>query len=283
MPALTWNTVEPPGDDPGSVSSRPGLVILHGVFGAGRNWSLIARRLAADGWRVTLPDLRNHGRSPWTESMTYPEQAADVAGVLDAVSPDAPAVLIGHSMGGKTALRLALERPDRVAALALVDVAPVDYGSGRNLDVYARAMMDLPLEDLTRRADADRRLSAVVSDAGLRAFLLQNLILPGAGAKGDAARPRWRLNLPVISASLPALADWPPPPPESRFEGPVLALAGGESDYVGPAGEVALGEVCPNVRVESIPGAGHWVHAEAPDDTVAALRGFLDRAASAFA
>ncbi len=281
--ALAWTTVPAPDDMTRTASARPALVILHGLFGAGRNWSLIARRLAADGWRVVLPDLRNHGESPWAASMRYSEQAGDLAALLDVVAPDAPAIVIGHSMGGKVAMRLALEHPARLAALCVVDVAPVDYGGARGLEAYAQAMLDLPLEGLTRRAEADQRLAEAVPEAGIRAFLLQNLMLPGPAQAARGVRPRWRLNLPVIAASLPDLAGWPAPPDGAVHAGPTLVLAGAESGYVTPAREGAIANLFPAAQVQRVPGAGHWVHAEAPDATVASLSAFLDRVAGASA
>ncbi|MBB4285461.1 alpha/beta fold hydrolase [Roseospira goensis] len=254
-----------------AVGDGPPLVILHGLFGSGRNWGLIARRLAAQGWRVITPDLRNHGASPWEAAMDYPAMAADLRTLLDETAGTTPAVVAGHSMGGKAAMRLALESPDRVRALIAVDVAPVAYGHG--LEAYALAMRDLPLDGVTRRADADARLAAAVPDPGIRAFLLQNLDLGGPDAPG----PRWRLNLRALLDGMATISGWPDPPPGACYEGPTLILAGGASDYVRPAHHATLRALFPAATVETVPDAGHWVHAEAPQATLDAMGGFLDR------
>jgi len=244
------------------------LVILHGLFGSGRNWSAIAKRLARAGWAVVTPDLRNHGSSPWDGVMTYPVMADDLRVLLDEESPERPAVVVGHSMGGKAAMRLALETPERVRALVAVDVAPVAYR--HDLGDLAQAMRDLPLTGVRRRAEADARLAEVVSDAPVRAFLLQNLELP------DDAPPRWRPNLDALLDGMGDITGWPNPPPEARYEGPTLMLLGGASDYVRPSHTKAIMALFPNARLEAVPEAGHWVHAEQPEPFLKALGGFLD-------
>jgi pimeloyl-ACP methyl ester carboxylesterase len=248
----------------------PPLVILHGLFGSGRNWNAIAGRLAPRGWRVITPDLRNHGASPWHDATDYPAMAADLRALLDEEAPGRPAVLCGHSMGGKAVLRLALESPERVRALIAVDVAPVAYRHG--LEAYAQAMLDVPLADVRRRADADAVLADTIPEPGIRAFLLQNLELPGR----DGGTARWRLNLRTLIDGMADITGWPNPPAGARYDGPTLFLAGGASDYVRPAHQDAIRALFPAARVETIAGAGHWVHAEQPDATVEALGAFLD-------
>lgn len=274
MISLTWTTVEPEGD---ALNPVPTLAILHGLFGSRRNWSQIARRLAPKGWRVLLADLRNHGDSDWADTMSYPEMAADVDAWLDEVAPTGPVVLAGHSMGGKVAMRLALEQPDRLAGLAVVDVAPVAYGGGRGLEDVMAALQAMPLDGLFRRAEADARLAEHLPDPGLRAFLLQNL-LPAPRHDPDGMA-RWRFNLPVLADSLPMLSDWPPPPKGARFERPTLVLAGGDSEYVGPQHEDTIGALFPAAEIKHIVGAGHWLHAEKPDAAAQALASLLDQCA----
>jgi pimeloyl-ACP methyl ester carboxylesterase len=248
----------------------PPLVILHGLFGSGRNWSTIANRLAARGWRVITPDLRNHGASAWHNAMDYPAMAADIRASLDEAAGGQPAVLVGHSMGGKAAMRLALESPERVRALVVVDVAPVAYRHG--LEGYAQAMLDMPLADVRRRADADAMLADTIPEPGIRAFLLQNLELPGR----DGGTARWRLNLRALIDGMADITGWPDPPAGARYNGPTLFLAGGASDYVRPAHQESIRALFPAARVETIASAGHWVHAEQPDATEEALGAFLD-------
>ncbi|NCF11702.1 MAG: alpha/beta fold hydrolase, partial [Gammaproteobacteria bacterium] len=151
----------------------PALLILHGLFGSAANWGRIARELAADH-RVIVADLRNHGASPHAPDTGYPAMAADVAALLERLSPDAPVTLLGHSMGGKTAMRFALEHPGRVARLLVVDIAPRAY-RGNQDDVVA-ALRRLDLDALPSRAAADARLAQWIPDPSLRAFLLTNLV-----------------------------------------------------------------------------------------------------------
>ncbi|MBB4312443.1 alpha/beta fold hydrolase [Roseospira marina] len=254
-----------------SVGDGPPLLILHGLFGAGHNWARIAKHMAGQGWRVLSPDLRNHGTSPWADTMTYPAMADDLSALLDAKADGGPALVIGHSMGGKAAMWLALTEPARVRGLVAVDVAPVAYPPGRVIEAYAQAMQALPLDQLTRRADADAALTDAVPERGIRAFLLQNLDLPGP--EGGSAR--WRLNLDVLAAALPTITGWPNTPPEAHYEGPTLALFGEASGYVRPDHHAAMRALFPAVRFEGIPDAGHWVHAENPPATLAALERFL--------
>ena len=245
-----------------SGAARPPVVIAHGLFGSARNWGAIARALAADR-SVIAVDLRNHGQSPWDDRHAYADLAADLVEVLEAEG--APADLIGHSMGGKAAMVLALTRPDLVRRLAVIDIAPVAYGHTQQ--GYIDAMRGLDLGGLTGRAEADRRLSATVPDAGVRGFLLQSLDL-------RADPPCWRLNLDALEANMAAILGWPAP--EGRFEGPALFLAGGASDYVLPEHRPVIRAAFPAARIARIPGAGHWLHAEAPEATADTLRAFLD-------
>lgn len=257
-----------------SVGAGAPLVILHGLFGSGRNWTAIARRLAARGWRVLTPDLRNHGASPWDSAMDYPAMAADLRTMLDSTltAEDPPPVVAGHSMGGKVAMRLALDHPGAVRAVIAVDVAPVTYGHG--LESYARTMRDIPLKTVRRRADADAALAETIPEPGIRTFLLQNLVLPGPD--DTPPHPRWRLNLAALIEGMADITGWPDPPDGARFDGPMLVLAGEASGYVRPEHHDAIRRLFPAARVETIAGAGHWVHAEKPDATVTALGGFLD-------
>lgn len=254
-----------------SVGDGLPLVILHGLFGSGRNWGAIAKRLAARGWRVITPDLRNHGDSPWDDTMDTPAMAGDIRALLDEVAPDESAVVAGHSMGGKAAMWLALSHPDRVRGLIAVDVAPVAYR--HDLADLARALLDLPLDRVNRRVDADTLLADVIPEPGLRQFLLQNLVLPGPD---DADGPRWRANLRVLADRMGEIAGWPDPPAGCRFDGPTLVLSGGASDYVRPEHHAGVRALFPAARFAVVEGAGHWVHAQAPDATVSEIAGFLD-------
>jgi pimeloyl-ACP methyl ester carboxylesterase len=241
------------------------VVLLHGLFGSGRNWMSIARRLGARH-RVLVPDLRNHGASPWAVPMTYPAMAADVAEVL-VHQANRPVTLVGHSMGGKAAMALALARPGLVRQLVAVDVAPVAYQG--TFGPYVRAMRAAQLEGVTRRAEVDQQLVDAVPERGVRAFLLQNLVLGNTGAA------HWRVNLPVLEESMETISGFPDVPPGLQFDKPVLFIAGERSGYLSPSQEPTVRRLFPQADVTVVAGAGHWVHAEKPDDFVAALERVL--------
>jgi pimeloyl-ACP methyl ester carboxylesterase len=239
------------------------LVIAHGLYGSGRNWGVIARRLA-DRRNVIAVDMRNHGDSPRAATQSYPDMAADLAEVVGTFGP--PVDLLGHSMGGKAAMQLALTRPDLIRRLIVADIAPVAYTHDQTRHVDAMASLDLAR--LTSRAEADAALAtAGVEDAALRAFFLQSLDL-------RATPPRWKLNLSVLKAEMPKIVGWPGT--EGRFEGPALFLTGAESHYVRPEHREPIRALFPKARFAKIPGAGHWLHAEKPREFEETVRVFLD-------
>lgn len=250
----------------GAPTAHPPLLIVHGLFGSARNWGVIARRLAENRLVLTV-DMRNHGSSPWTAHHTYPEMAADLAEVIEAHAGQAPEGfdLVGHSMGGKASMQLALTRPELLRRLVVADIAPVAYAHTQNH--LTRAMKALDLAGLDSRGEADRRLALAVEDAGTRAFLLQSLDL-------KASPPAWRLNLDLLEAEMPGITGWPGTP--GTFDKPTLFLTGGQSDYVRPEYRAAMKAQFPNARFAKIPEAGHWLHAEKPrefEGTVAAFLG----------
>lgn len=232
--------------------------MVHGLFGSGRNWGVIARRLAEDRLVRTV-DMRNHGASPQTESHGYDEMAEDLAGVLDEGWD-----VIGHSMGGKAAMALALTRPEKVRRLIVADIAPVTYAHSQGHLV--EAMRALDLSGIETRRDADAALAEHVDTPGVRAFLLQSL---------DVREKRWALNLDVLDREMDRITAWPEEI-GGAFERPTLFLSGAESDYVTDAARPAIRELFPAARFAAIPGAGHWLHAEKPREVEAAVRTFLD-------
>jgi pimeloyl-ACP methyl ester carboxylesterase len=204
-------------------------------------------------------DLRNHGASPHAASMSYPEMAEDVAETLGE-----PAAVVGHSMGGKVAMALALSRPELVERLVVADIAPVPYPPA--FRGFAEAMQAVPLAPgLTRKA-ADAALAAAVPEAGVRAFLLQNL-------RFDTDPPAWRVGLDEIAANLPGIEDWPALP--GRYEGPVLFVSGERSSYIREEHHEAIQALFPAATFATVPRAGHWVHAENPAGFLEAIREFL--------
>ncbi|HSV29220.1 MAG TPA: alpha/beta fold hydrolase [Candidatus Omnitrophota bacterium] len=230
---------------------RP-LVIMHGLMGSSRNWGAIVRQLG-ERRRVLALDLPNHGGSPWTEVMDYPFMARSVAEFIEGLGQ--PAAVVGHSMGGKAAMALALTRPDLVEKLVVVDIAPVGYS--HTFAPYIKAMRAVPLSTAQRRADVEEHLKAAIPDPRVRAFLMQNL-------DGEPGAYRWRPNLAVLGAAMTDILDFPAFA-GARYDGPALFLAGGDSDYVLPEHEPRIAELFPHARVERVGGAGHWLHADRPD------------------
>jgi esterase len=231
----------------------PPVAILHGLFGSSRNWGTIAQHLAATH-RVISLDLRNHGVSPWADAMDYPAMAEDVVATLRDLGCRRFA-LLGHSLGGKTAMVTALTEASAVTRLVVVDIAPVTY-QVHHL-ALVRAMRSLDLAGIRRRSEADTRLASGVSDAAERAFLLQNLVF-------NDGQPQWRVNLAAIEEALPDLAGFPALPGDPVFNGPTLFVAGALSDYLPPAAEPSIHMLFPQARIERLEGASHWVHAEQP-------------------
>jgi pimeloyl-ACP methyl ester carboxylesterase len=242
-------------------AGQPPLLIVHGLFGSARNWAAIARRLSGPRDVVTV-DMRNHGDSPWMPAHDYPAMASDLAQVIAAEGRAMD--VLGHSMGGKAAMQLALEQPALVARLVVADIAPVAYGHDQT--PHIRAMQALDLTGLQTRGEADRRLAAAVPDPSLRAFFLQSLDL-------RADPPRWRLNLDVLAADMPRIVGWPGTP--GRFDGRTLFLSGADSGYVRPGHRAAIQAQFPKARFVRLPGAGHWLHAEKPQEFAETVEAFL--------
>src|SRR5689334_15402070 len=231
----------------------PPVAILHGLFGSGRNWRAIAQQLAAHH-HVLAFDLRNHGASPWADGMAYGEMAEDVRASLH-TRGIARAAVLGHSMGGKVAMVMALLHSAEVDRLVVVDVAPT--ANPPALLAYVRAMRAADLRRVKRRSEVEAELAGAVPDPAERAFLVQNLLI------GDG-ETRWRLNLEAIERGFPEIAGFPEFPPERVYSGPTLFVAGARSNYIGPEHETIIRRLFPKAQIIRIDGAGHWVHAEQP-------------------
>ena len=219
----------------------PPLVILHGLFGNKRNWGAISKVLSKT-YRVLSVDLRNHGESPWDEEMTYPAMAGDIAGLIEK-QIGGPARVIGHSMGGKASMILALEQPDLVEEL---DVA-----------------------GMTRRSEAEEALAPAIPERMIRTFLAQNL----APAEGGGLT--WKINLDVIEKAMPNIEGFPDIDSDHAFEKPSLHLTGANSTHVLPRHHAEIERLFPNSEIEAIPDAGHWLHAEQPALFLEAVESFL--------
>jgi len=240
------------------------IIILHGLCGSGSNWRSIAKQLG-ESHRVVCVDLRNHGDSPHAESMSYRNMAGDVRALMDRLDL-AQAALIGHSMGGKTAMQLALAEPRRVERLVVVDIAPVT--TEEDYTPYISAMQSLDLSGIQRRTDADRELTIDIPEPAVRTFLLKNLVNENGGF-------RWRLNLDAIEASLSELADFPDQRAGASYNGPTLFVRGARSRYVRSEHHPVIDRLFPDARIASIDDAGHWVHVDQPSRFVEAVDAFL--------
>ena len=235
------------------------ILIVHGLFGSARNWGVIAKRLSKSR-RVVAVDMRNHGDSPRAPRHSYPDMAGDLAEVIDHIGGEA--LVIGHSMGGKAAMVLALTRPELVRALIVADIAPVAYEHTQMHLV--EAMQALDLATLETRSDAEAALARAVETKGVRDFLLQSL---------EVRERRWKLNLDVLGAEMDKILSFPEV--TGTYDGPTLFLAGAESDYVLPEHRDRIKALFPNAKQAKIPGAGHWLHAEKPREFEAAARAFF--------
>ncbi len=236
------------------------------MFGAGRNWGAIARKLG-EKFRVFLVDLPNHGESPWVETLSYHGMARAVADFLRARGIYGDAALLGHSMGGKAGMTLALNDSNALARLIVVDIAPVPYHSHFN-DEIIDALLALPLDVLKSRGEIDAALAPRIADPMLRSYLLANL-------RREGERFAWRINLAGLKASLPALLDFPKFDSGTCFDGPTLFIEGERSDYIRAEDRPIIRARFPAARIEIVPNAGHWVHADAPDSVTALVAKFM--------
>ncbi len=241
----------------------PPLVLLHGLFGSNENLGGIARALSGR-FTIYAMDLRNHGRSPHAEHMDYPTMAADVHDTMAAHALDG-AFVLGHSMGGKTAMQLALSHPDRVERLIAVDIAPVAYDHRHDRELTA--IRGLDLSAIGSRGDADAALAGAIPEATIRQFLLKNLVRSDGGFA-------WRIPVETIAAAYDAIAA--APVGDTPYKGPTLFVCGGASNYVPAGTETAIRAFFPSARIETVERASHWVHVQAPDAFLELVDDFLD-------
>jgi pimeloyl-ACP methyl ester carboxylesterase len=239
---------------------RP-VVLLHGLLGQARNFGAVQRRLAA-GRRVIALDLRNHGASPHAEGMGYRDMAADVAETLAALGA-LPAAVIGHSMGGKVAMALALTRSEVVARLLVADIAPV--ANPPRFHPLLAAMRGMAIRPGMTRGEVEAALAAAVPEKGMRGFVVQNFV-PGE-------RPHWKVGLDEIIAGLDDILGWPGF--DTTYDGPALFLAGERSDYLLPEHRPGIRAMFPRARFVTLKGAGHWVHADNPEGFIGVAEAFL--------
>lgn len=239
------------------------LLILHGLFGSSDNWHTISRRLGRE-FQVFAVDLRNHGRSPHSVIMDYEVMAGDIAEFLQAHRLPQAHVL-GHSLGGKVAMRFALRHPDQVARLIVADMAPRAYPPS-HLPIF-EALRSLDLASFHNRNEMDAALVSAIPEPSVRQFLLKNVTRTDTGAFG------WKLNLPAIEANYPKLLQ--AIDDDAPFPGPVLFIRGGQSDYIQDTDHASILRLFPQASFKTLPNAGHWIHAEAPEEFFQLVTGFF--------
>lgn len=244
----------------GDPTDQPPLLIAHGLFGSARNWGVIAKRLS-DERQVIAVDMRNHGQSPWQDTHSYHDLASDLAQVIDSIGGVAD--VVGHSMGGKAAMMLALEHGNKLRRLVVADIAPVPYAHTQQDNIDKMKAVDLTR--VARRSDAEALLADQGIDRLLQSFFTQSL---------DIAQQRWRLNLDTLTSEMDKIIGFPDT--HGSWEGATLFLTGAESDYVLREHRHLIRALFPKARFAKIPGAGHWLHAEKPREFELSVRAFLN-------
>ena len=240
------------------------IIILHGLFGMLDNWQTIAKKLA-DNYLVYIIDLRNHGKSPHHTDFDYEIMAEDLQVFLED-NWIYEAYVLGHSMGGKTAMQFALSYPDLVKKLIVVDIAPKKYKAGHQ--AIFEALLSLDLSKITSRKEAATHLQNKIPDVGTQQFLLKNL-----GRSKDGTY-EWKMNLPVIHKNYSKILE-NIVRPEQAYDKPTLFIKGGASNYILEEDLPAIQDFFPAAKLETIPKAGHWVHAAAPTELLDLVNGFL--------
>ncbi len=237
----------------------PPVLIVHGLYGSGRNWGVIAKRLSDQFFVITV-DLRNHGDSPWLDTHNYHVMADDLVEVINSlnIKPN----IIGHSMGGKAAMVLALKRPNLVRNLIIADIAPVKYEHDQSQ--FIEAMQKVDLSKVEKRSDATLALSKFVEDKSLQNFFTQSL---------DIKAKRWKLNLKVLRSEMSEILSFPKI--ESEFSGHSLFLKGEKSDYIKSEHRKLIKSLFTKARFATFKEAGHWLHAEKPREFESAARLFF--------
>jgi len=244
----------------------PDLVILHGLFGSGNNWRSFAKKLSKD-FRISLVDLRNHGKSPHSLEMDYVVMLEDVLVFLEKKTAGSVSIL-GHSMGGKTAMQLALRHPQKVQKLIVGDIAPVVYTHGNEHRSYIRALNNIPLKQGLTRTEIDNLLHNSIPERTIRAFLLTNLEI-------RSNQSSWKINLTALEEHLSDLIDFPIDPKMLPFEENCLFIAGSNSNYIRTEHQSILQSWFPKHRFVRLKNCGHWLHVDQPEALMKTLKYFL--------
>ena len=239
--------------------SSPPIMIIHGLYGSGRNWGVIAKRLSDKFFVITI-DLRNHGESPWFTSHNYHDMAHDLVEVVTSLNirPN----IIGHSMGGKAAMVLALKNPDLVERLLIADIAPVTYEHDQSK--FIEAMQKIDLSKVEKRSDAIMALSKYVEDKSLQNFFTQSL---------DLKNKSWKLNLDILSSEMHEILGFPKI--DGKYSGHTLFFRGEKSEYIRAEHREIINSLFIKARFATLKDAGHWLHAEKPREFENAARLFF--------
>jgi esterase len=240
------------------------LVILHGLFGQSDNWTTLARAWS-NHYQVIAIDQRNHGQSPHEDAFSYELMAEDLAETLDALNI-ASVNLLGHSMGGKTAMFFAQQHPQRISKLIVADIAPRAYAPHHG-EIIA-ALKALPLNELNDRNSADAELAKGIPEFGTRQFLLKNLY------RNDAGTFSWRFNLDAISTQISEVGK---ALPDKQVHLPTIFVRGSKSNYITDEDQAAITQQFSNATFATIPNAGHWLHAEQPEAFSRLVLAFLQQ------
>ena len=242
----------------GNKKSIP-ILIIHGLYGSGRNWGVIAKRLS-DKFFVVVVDLRNHGESPWFDTHTYYDMASDLAEVITSLNMKPN--IIGHSMGGKAAMVLALKHPNLVNRLLIADIAPVEYKHDQSQ--FIKAMQKIDLSKVTQRSDAKLALAKFIEDKSLQDFFTQSL---------DLKNKRWKLNLSILQSEMKRILSFPKI--NSKFLGQTLFFKGEKSKYINTEHRDVIKSLFIKARFATLKDTGHWLHAEKPREFESAVRLFF--------
>lgn len=247
-----------------ATGSGPPAIILHGLFGSSRNWQTLAGKLGRTH-RVISVDLRNHGKSEQADTMSYAEMAGDILEFIKTQKLENVS-LIGHSMGGKTAMTSALMQPGSIARLVVLDIAPVAYK--HRYGKLFHALANLSLSRIRSRKEAEQKLDALINDITLSRFLLQNLTRSRSGY-------RWRINLETIKNNIERISNFPVPAPHSVYHRPALFLGGAESHLLQPSHLPTIRAYFPAATIEVINGAGHMLHIDQPEIVLDRIAKFI--------
>lgn len=264
---MTENSAAPSSVTISTVGDGPVVVaFLHGLMGRGKNFTRFAKELSGQCTSL-LVDLPNHGTSGWTREFSYEDTADAVAQALREEADGRRIMLVGHSMGGKVAMLIALRHPDLVERLMVVDISPGrSWQGGGEFPHLLGSLRELDLDQVQNRADADAKLTPAIGKDSVRGFLLQNLRHVDGGWA-------WQPNLELLYRSLDEIGGFPVT--NQTFDGPVLWVAGSESDYVSEAKLPLMSQLFPRVELRTVQGAGHWVHSEKPEEFQALLQELL--------